>query len=116
MYKFKSTGVIFSKSACIEFFNAIDEDNAVIVINSIKHITLILITVVLILLCNCLSTNILVPFKYVLFLAWTNLNINPEKDQNIKIVPTTPSKTDIPIALVVSLTFVMLKIPFVTSQ
>ena len=66
------------------------DDNTEIVINSIKHITLILTTVVLILLFNCLSTNMFVPFKYVFFIDCTNLNINPDKDQNTPIVPTIP--------------------------
>ena len=45
---------------------------------------------VFILLFNCLNTNIFVPLRYTFLLDCITLNINPDKDQNIPIVPTIP--------------------------
>ena len=50
-------------SSCIVSLIAREQDKIVIVINNIKHITLIDITVVFILLFNCLKINIFVSFK-----------------------------------------------------
>ena len=116
LYKLISTGVIASISFCIEFFKANDEDNAVIVINNIKHIILILITVVLILLCICLSTNMFVPFKYILLFDSTIFKIKPDIDQNIKIVVIIPNIIASTIAFVVSLMLDNVNTFFVTIQ
>ena len=90
LYKFISTGVISSKSLLIVLFSDNADESIVIVINNIKQITDILTTVVFILLCNCLKTNMLTSFKYTFFLNCTIFNINPETDQKINIVPTIP--------------------------
>ena len=65
-------------------------DSTLIVIKSIKQITVILTTVVFILLLSCLNTNMFVPFKYIFFLVCIILSINPDNDQNTPIVPTIP--------------------------
>ena len=91
LVKLMSTGVISTNSLCKVFFNDKLDDNIEIVINNIKQITLILITVVFILLFNCLNINIFVPLKYVFFIDCTTRNIKPDNDQKIKIVDTIPN-------------------------
>ena len=87
-----STGVnSFNCESNVDFIDKL-LDNTLIVINSIRQIILILTIFVLILLFNCLNTNIFVSFKYTLFLDCIIFNINPDKDQNIPTVPTIPIK------------------------